>query len=143
MKGFNIKPESAYFVDTNIWLYSFIESQDKEKSKIAKLIVSESDIIISTQIVNEMSVNLLKKANFSEGKIQELIQSLYKRYSVFELSTDVLIKASEIRAEFSFSFWDSLVAASALDSEADYLISEDMQNGFKFGGKLTIINPFL
>ena len=143
MKGFNIKPESAYFVDTNIWLYSFIESQDKEKSKIAKLIVSESDIIISTQIVNEMSVNLLKKANFSEGKIQELIQSLYKRYSVFELSTDVLIKASEIRAKFSFSFWDSLVAASALDSEADYLISEDMQNGFKFGGKLTIINPFL
>ena len=143
MKGFNIKPESAYFVDTNIWLYSFIESQDKEKSKIAKLIVSESDIIISTQIVNEMSVNLLKKANFSEGKIQELIQSLYERYSVFELSTDVLIKASEIRAKFSFSFWDSLVAASALDSEADYLISEDMQNGFKFGGKLTIINPFL
>ena len=51
MKGFNIKPESAYFVDTNIWLYSFIESQDKEKSKIAKLIVSKSDIIISTQIV--------------------------------------------------------------------------------------------
>ena len=90
-----------------------------------------------------MSVNLLKKANFSEGKIQELIQSLYKRYSVFELSTDVLVKASEIRANFSFSFWDSLVAASALDSEADYLISEDMQNGFKFEEKLTIINPFL
>ena len=143
MKGFNLKPEATCFIDTNIWLYSFIESQDKEKSKIAKLVILESDIVISTQIVNEMSVNLLKKANFSEEKIQELIQSLYKRYSVFELSTDVLIKASEIRANFSFSFWDSLVAASALDSEADYLISEDMQNGFKFEDKLTIINPFL
>jgi len=62
---------------------------------------------------------------------------------VFELSQDILIKASEIRTEFTFSFWDSIVAASALDSEADYLISEDMQNGFKLEDKLTIINPFL
>jgi len=48
MKGFNIKPESTCFVDTNIWLYSFIESQNKEKSKIAKLVISENEIIIST-----------------------------------------------------------------------------------------------
>ena len=66
-----------------------------------------------------------------------------ERYTVFELSQDILIKASEIRTEFTFSFWDSIVAASALDSEADYLISEDMQNGFKLEDKLTIINPFL
>jgi len=89
-----------------------------------------------------MTVNLLKKASFSEEKVRELIRSLYKRYSIFELSSDILIKASEIRTNFSFSFWDSLVTASALDSEADYLISEDMQNGFKFEGNLTIINPF-
>ena len=143
MKGINIQSESTYFVDTNIWLYSFIKSQDEEKSKIAKSIISGSDIIISTQIINEICVNLLKKAKFSEGKIQKLIQSLYKRYTVFELSQDILIKASEIRTEFTFSFWDSIVAASALDSEADYLISEDMQNGFKLEDKLTIINPFL
>ena len=143
MKGINIQSESTYFVDTNIWLYSFIKSQAGEKSKIAKSIISGSDIIISTQIINEICVNLLKKAKFSEGKIQKLIQSLYKRYTVFELSQDILIKASEIRTEFTFSFWDSIVAASALDSEADYLISEDMQNGFKLEDKLTIINPFL
>ena len=82
MKGINIQSESTYFVDTNIWLYSFIKSQVGEKSKIAKSIISGSDIIISTQIINEMCVNLLKKAKFSEGKIQKLIQSLYKKYTV-------------------------------------------------------------
>ena len=56
MKGINIQYESAYFVDTNIWLYSFIKSQDEEKSKIAKFIISGSSIIISTQIINEMCV---------------------------------------------------------------------------------------
>lgn len=143
MTGFKPKADSTCFVDTNIWLYSFIESQGKEKTRIAQSIISESDIIISTQIVNEMSVNLLKKAHFSETQVKELIISLYKRYTVLELSQDILISASEIRANFSFSFWDSIVTACALDCEADFLLSEDMQNEFNFEGKLTIVNPFI
>ena len=88
-------------------------------------------------------VNLIKKVNFSEGKIQNLIESLYRKYTVFELSQDILLKASKIRSKHNFSFRDSLVAASALDCDADYLISEDMQNGFNLENKLTIINPFV
>jgi len=49
---------------------------------------------------------------------------------------------TKIRANHSFSFWDSVVAASALDCDADYLISEDMQDGFNLENKLTIISPF-
>ena len=143
MRSFKLPSGSIAFIDTNIWLYSFIKSQDEEKTKIAKAIISQTDIIISTQIVNELTVNLLKKASFSEQKIQELIHSLYRRYTVVELSPSILISASEIRSNFSFSFWDSIVAASAQDSEADFLISEDMQSGFKLNGKLTIQNPFL
>jgi len=123
MKGFKPDPGSVCFVDTNIWLYSFNESQDKKKSLIAKSIVSGNDIIISTQIINEISVNLLRKANFSEKQIQELIHSLYKKFTVLELSPDILIKVSKIRHAFSFSFWDSVVASCAIDSEADYLLS--------------------
>ncbi|MCD4805621.1 MAG: PIN domain-containing protein [Desulfobacterales bacterium] len=142
MNDFNIQPDSTYFVDTNIWLYSFIQSQNKEKTEIARTIIKECEIVISTQIINEMCVNLIKKVDFSEGKILNLIESLYKKYTVFELSQDILLKASKIRANQSFSFWDSVVAASALDCDADYLISEDMQDGFNLENKLTIINPF-
>ena len=142
MNDFNIQPDSTYFIDTNIWLYSFIQSQNKEKTEIAKTIIKECEIVISTQIINEMCVNLIKKVDFSEGEISNLIESLYKKYTVFELSQDILLKASKIRTNQRFSFWDSVVAASALDCDADYLISEDMQDGFKLENKLTIINPF-
>lgn len=90
-----------------------------------------------------MCVNLIKKVNFSEEKIQHLIESLYKKYTVFELSQDILLKASKIRANNHFSFWDSVVGASALDCDANYLLSEDMQDGFNLENKLTIINPFI
>ena len=142
MQGFNVQPDSTYFIYTNIWLYSFIQSQNTEKTEIARTIIKECEIVVSTQIINEMCVNLIKKVNFSEKKIRNLIESLYRKYTVFELSKDILLKSSNIRANHTFSFWDSVVTASALDCDADYLISEDMQDGFNLENKLTIINPF-
>lgn len=143
MKDFNVRPDSIYFIDTNIWLYSFIQSQDMAKTEIAKGIIQNCEIVISTQIINEMCVNLIKKVYFSEGKIQNLIKSLYRKYTVFELSRDIFLEASKIRANHNFSFWDSIVVASAMDCDADYLMSEDMQDGFKIENKLKIINPFI
>jgi len=142
MKIFKAQLGSTYFIDTNVWLYSFIQSQDKAKTKIATTIIKECEIVINTQIINEICVNLLKKANFSEQRIQSLIKGLYRKYTVCDLSQDILLTASEIRTQHSFSFWDSVVAASALDCDADYLVSEDMQDGFKLEDELTIINPF-
>ena len=143
MKNINIQHDSTYFIDTNIWLYSFIRSQNREKTKIAGDIIKKCEIVISIQIINEVCVNLIKKVDFSEEKIKNLIESLYKKYTVFELSQDIILSASKIRNNHSFSFWDSIVAASALDCDADFLLSEDMQDGFKLENKLTIINPFV
>ena len=98
--------------------------------------------MISTQIVNELCVNLIRKANFSENNIQNLIVSLFRKYTILELTQSILLKASKIRAQHAFSFWDSIIAACALDCDADFLISEDMHNGFSLENKLTIINPF-
>ncbi|MBC2704254.1 hypothetical protein [Desulfobacula sp.] len=78
----------------------------------------------------------------SEAEIQNLIESLYRKYTVFELSQDILLQASKIRINHSFFFWDSIVAASALDCDAEYLISEDMQDGFLLESRLKIMNPF-
>jgi len=72
MKDFNIQSDSTYFVDTNIWLYSFVQSQNREKTEIAKTIIKECEIFISPQIINEICVNLIKKVNFSEGKIKNM-----------------------------------------------------------------------
>lgn len=142
MKTFKAQPGSIYFIDTNVWLYSFIQSQHREKTKIAASIIKDCEIVITTQIINEICVNLIKKANFSEQRIQSLIKGLYRKFTVYDLSKDILLTASKIRTHHSFSFWDSVVAASALDCDADYLVSEDMQDGFNLENELTVLNPF-
>ena len=131
------------FIDSNVWLYAFIETQDVDKCNIAKSLIQDknSSIIISTQIINEVCVNLVKKAHCSEESIRELIKSFYRKYEVVEIDKEVLLKASEIRERHSFSFWDSLVVSSALCGDAEILYSEDMQDGFTLE-EITIVNPF-
>jgi len=55
------------FLDTNIWLYAFITGQDPAKNqKAVALIASINTIFISTQVVNEVCTNMLRKQNSSE-----------------------------------------------------------------------------
>lgn len=133
---------AIYFIDSNIWLYGIINS-DSRKTTIAQDLIDKKkrETVISTQIINEVCVNLIRKVNFNEDQIEELILSFYDDYSVYELDQSILLKAVELRKNHRFSYWDSLVFAAALASGANVLYSEDMQNGFTLEG-LTILNPF-
>ena len=89
-----------------------------------------------------MCVNLIKRAQFSEQQVQQLIESFYAKYLVIELSKPLLLKASALREQYTFSFWDSTIVSSALYADASVLYSEDMQDGLVVENRLRIINPF-
>jgi predicted nucleic acid-binding protein len=117
-------------VDTNIWLYAFVEGDDPRKSARAKSLLEASRVVIvSPQVINEVCVNLIKKAQFSEPQVQPLIESFYAKYVVVEVSKALLLKASALREQYAFSFWDSTIVSSALQVGASVLYSEDMQAG--------------
>lgn len=136
------------FIDTNIWLYRLFDDQRIEvaererKRNIATLVTDKSNLIISTQVINELSVNLIKKAKFDETQIKTVIQSLYNRCQVLEFDLKILESASDLRKQYNFSFWDSLIVASALAGSAAFLYSEDMQDGLIVSRQVNIINPF-
>jgi predicted nucleic acid-binding protein len=131
------------FIDTNIWLYAFTVGNELEKTARAKrLIETRSAVFVSTQVINEVCVNLIKKAHFSEPQVQQLIESFYAKYVVIEFSKSLLLKASTLREQHAFSFWDSLIVASALATNAMVLYSEDLQDRLVVENRLRIVNPF-
>lgn len=85
------------FIDTNIWLYAFIEADDTAKSTIARGLIQETEPVVSTQVINEVCVNLLRRANFTEEQVSRLVESFYEKYQVIEPSRSVLLKASQLR----------------------------------------------
>ncbi|MDM7272963.1 PIN domain-containing protein [Sulfurihydrogenibium azorense] len=132
------------FVDTNIWLYAFMD-QDSPKSTIAREIIENNieKICLSVQVLNEICINLLKKVNYSEEQIKVLIKNLDDTFEIYPIRVEDSITASEIREKFYISFWDSLIVASALNNECNLIYSEDMQNNQEIEKKLKIINPFV
>jgi predicted nucleic acid-binding protein len=53
----------------------------------------------------------------------------------------LIVSASRLEEEHTLSFWDALIVQGALWAGAERLMSEDLQDGRRFG-VLTIENPF-
>jgi predicted nucleic acid-binding protein len=122
------------FVDSNIWLYLFL--QDKtDKYKIAEEFISKNAdnlMFISYQVINEVT-NQLVRNKFSEEVIKENIEYMYKICTIHNFSKEILLSASSLREKYSISFWDSIIIASALNSGCNTLATEDMHDGLKIG----------
>lgn len=90
--------QDKVFLDTNILLYAF-STKDEKKHTLAKRLVL-SDAVISAQVINEVTVNLLKKFSFAEDQVQRFLESSYARYEVAELTYEVFSNASNLRQPF-------------------------------------------
>ena len=138
----------GYFLDSNIWLYALLKkrqpsSEDLRKAQVSTRLIDASGVVVSVQVINEVSANLIKKASFDEFQIRSLIQSFYNGCQVITADQTLLTLASEIRGSYSISFWDGLIVAAALTANVTTLYSEDMQDSLKVFDQLTITNPFL
>ncbi len=132
---------SGNFVDSNIFLYAFMAA-DEEKSEKAFSVIKYDSVVLSTQAVNEICVNLLKKSDYHEDDIIQLVRNLYEKYHVVIIDMNTILKASFLRKTYIFSYWDSLIIASALENDCSILYSEDMQHGQLIEDRVKIINPF-
>jgi predicted nucleic acid-binding protein len=136
------------FIDTNIFVYSFLEQKNFEGSSKHKKAneffesLEESSLVVSVQILNELYVSLLKH-NISENEIINSLADIISDSEVISLDLSVINYAWKLKGKFRFSYWDSLVVAAALISDCKILYSEDMQNGLLVENKLKIINPFI
>ena len=131
------------FVDSNIWLYALIEATppDPRRVKARELLSSLERPVLSTQVIREVSVNLLRKAGVTEAALRELVRSWCGQCRVVEADEAQLQSASLLRESLSVSFWDSQIIAAALAAGCSVLYSEDLQHGLVVEGQLKIVNP--
>lgn len=134
--------EVAPFVDSNIWLYAMVSGDDPAKTQLARAVVQRA-CHLSTQVVNEICVNLLRKAGRSEDEIAELLRCLHRQHAVSVVDEEVMLRAVDLRRGYSLSYWDRLIVSAALLSGATRLLTEDLQDGLWIEGQLQVINPLI
>ena len=89
----------------------------------------------------EVGANLIKKAKAPEARVLGVILEMERECRLHVVRGSTVIDASRLRSAGSWSYWDSLIVAAALESGCDELWSEDLQHGQVVDGRLRIVNP--
>lgn len=129
------------FLDSNVWLYASLRD-DPQKRQTAATLISRIAPVVSTQVINEVCSNLIRKAGYSNARSRRLVSAFYRRCPVIAFDRDLFLDAADLRDRHSLSYWDSLIVAAADRAGVPVLYSEDLQDGLVIRNRLRIENPF-
>jgi len=135
-----------FFLDANIFVYSFDASPPKKATQATKLIrkgIETRGGIFSYQVVQEFfNVALRRFAKpMSSPDAEQYLSTTFRPLLAVHSSPALYGEAPRIGARFRLAWYDSLIVASAIEGQCDVLYSEDFQDRQK-GGSVTISNPF-
>ena len=141
------KHAAKFFLDTNVLVYSFEEREPEKRDKARELIEQALEShtgVISWQVVQEFLNVALHKWKKPMGAVDahEYLQITLLPICKIYPSAETWMAALRIAEESQYRFYDSLIVASAIQSGASILYSEDLQQGRRFGN-LEIRNPFI
>jgi len=92
-----------------------------------------TNIAVSVQVLNEVAIILIKKADFSEEEIRTLIDSLYQFYTIAPLNRETLFGASHLLGQLNH--------CQCAAEQCRSVYSEDMQHEGMIEQKRRIVNP--
>jgi predicted nucleic acid-binding protein len=131
------------FIDTNVWVYYFQAMDEPGKTAARKLIDNcFSYAVISVQVLGELFSVMTKKGNDPE-RSAAIIEACINNFHVTEIRVSVVSAALWIIRKYGYSYYDSLIIASALEAGCTTLYTEYLQHRQLIEGKLRIVNPFV
>lgn len=134
------------FFDTNIIVYLYSSDEPDKRSIANRLFLEAKARIISTQVINELSNVLQRKKFLAFNQIRAVATELVSAFILHEVDFKTIDLAYQIADKYKFSYFDSLIASSALKNNCQILYSEDLQANqiIQLPGYdgVTIINPF-
>jgi predicted nucleic acid-binding protein len=136
----------AFFLDTNIFVYSFDRSQPR-KQKRAQLLIAEAieseRSAISTQVIQEfLNVALDKFAgHMTSSEALAFLDRILWPLCKIHPSAGLYAGAASIKDETGWTFYDSLIVSAAAAARCQVLFTEDLQAERVVRG-VEIRNPF-
>ena len=138
---------ARYFLDTNIFVYTFDLQFPKKARRAQSLIAGALGSgmgVISYQVAQEF-VSVARKpfqAPMSFEQIEKYWHTTLRPLLAVHSSPALFFRALDLARRDQLSWYDSLIVAAAMQGGCQILYSEDLQHGRRFGD-LVVENPFL
>ena len=136
-----------FFLDTNIFVYSFDASAPAKARRATGLIrraVATGKGVVSFQVVQEFfNVALRRFAQpMTLADAEQYLAAVFRPLMTIHSSQALYAEALRLNERYRLSWYDALIVAAAIESQSTLLFSEDLQDGQRFDG-LQVQNPFL
>ena len=130
-------------MDTNVLLYT-LDTANVQKQAAA---LRWRDVLwehetgrVSWQVLNELYVNATRKLGVPANIARTLVRS-YAQWPATELGFALVERAWHWTDRADINYWDALILAAAERAGCRWLLSEDFQEGRKYGS-VEVVNPF-
>ena len=130
------------FIDSNILIYCVSQNLSKCQTSRELLLKHVDSITVSSQVINEFINVCIKKSILDLSDTFEKSNEFMEIFRFAVITKSDIRLAMDIKKRYRFSYWDSLIIASALENNCSILYSEDMQHDQVIEDNLKIINPF-
>jgi len=135
-----------FFLDTNIFVYTFDPKAPSKSKKAAQLIhraVDSGEGMTSYQVVQEFLNVALRRFSpaMSTAEAEQYLITVLRPLLAVHSSPALYLSALRLAEKYRLSWYDSLIVGAAIEGACDRLYSEDFQHGQKIEG-LRIENPF-
>ena len=136
-----------FFLDTNIFVYSFDQSSAAKSQKSAQLIreaLTTQKGVISYQVVQEFFNVALRRFSqpMQAADAEQYLSTVFRPLLAVHSSQALYAEALHLHSQSGLSWYDSLIVSAAIQARCDLLFTEDLQHGQRFGS-LQVTNPFL
>jgi predicted nucleic acid-binding protein len=130
-------------LDTNVLVYAAgVNGAERQRAALELLgKLSESETVVPVQALGELFRVLVRKAKISPRSARTTIIRYRDAYSLIDTSPAVFLSATDLAVDHQINIWDAVIFAAATEAGCRLLLSEDLQEGFTWGG-VTVVNPF-
>lgn len=130
-------------LDTNILAYAEGVNGAERHGKALELIarIPQGSGMIPAQVLGELFNVLVRKAGRSKADARDALLGWRDAFPSIETAPGTVLLAADLAADHQLGIWDAVILASASQAGCRLLLSEDMQDGFTWGG-VSVVNPF-
>jgi predicted nucleic acid-binding protein len=121
-----------------------LHADDKPKrQQITSIIaaVPASSFIVPVQVLGELFNVLTRKLRLGGHAAARVVRTWQDMFTVMPTTETVLSRGTDVAIAHNLAIWDAIILAAAAEAGCRMLLSEDMHEGFTWGG-VTIVNPF-
>ena len=136
---------ATLFVDTNVFIYAR-QASEPAKQKLAQAWIEhawrEQSGRTSMQVLSEYYVNVTRKIDPPRDPQDawDDVKALMS-WNPAPIDRDLLEAGRSVEARYRLSWWDCLIVAAAQLQGCELLLTEDLQDGARYGG-VTVRSPF-